>query len=148
MNKTRITSAVATVAAVGGLVVGLAGAANAAPAHGAVPTGAHPVTGQTSHFTVTNYTGVPVRFITYNEDPATGGPNLGYVAEPGKSMGFDVDNWVLGGHQTEAVISTLHGGKTWHVNMRANATGSYIMCIANAPCSPNYLSQSTDVVLY
>ena len=145
MKKTRITSAVATAAAVGGLVVGLAGAANAAPSS---MTGAHPITGKTSHFTVTNYSGVPVRFLTYNEDPASSGPNLGYVAEPGKSMGFDVDNWTLVGHQTEAVISTLHGGKTWHINMRANATGSYVMCIANAPCSPNYLSQSTDVVLY
>ena len=145
MNKTSITSAVVTAAAVGGLVVGLAGAASAAPSP---MTGAHPITGKTSHFTVTNYTGVPVRFLTYNEDPASSGPNLGYVAEPGKSMGFDVDNWTFGGHQTEAVISTVHGGKTWHINMRANATGSYIMCIANAPCSPNYLSQSTDVVLY
>ena len=137
-----LTSALVAAAAIGGLAVGTAGTASADPQH--------PITGRTSHFTVKNYTGGPVEFLYYDatKDPAKAGPVLGYIAEPGREMQFDVDNWALGGHQTEAVFSTLHGKHTWNVNMRADAVNTFVMCSSNSACSPNYFSLGTDVVLY
>jgi hypothetical protein len=142
LTTTRaLTSAMIAAAAAGTIAIGTAGPASAAQ---------HPITGLASHVTVHNYTGSPVMFLTYDatSDPAKSGPATGYIAEPGKDMGFDVDNWALGGHHTVAVISSLHGKHTWQVNMRANSTGTYVMCSTNSACSPNYVSQSVDVALY